>query len=305
MIAFPEHPGEGEGRQVRPDAAVPPREPQKPHAPHGTQRSRAPHEPQKSQRPQGAPAAAHDGPARRAYESGRHRPLEAAASRRIAEPAVDQRQSACGDPRSTEFPLGTRLHGGPGTYRPGGGSAEWYLDLVNATATVCRDIHPVLVLVDRKRALRPEHVQAGFQEAGTGTWHPLAFVRTDEDELVAVFGEDAPGFTVGPGRTLGVKVRLGFTGDTRPDTVVARAAVVQRMGDDGEWVGESGDYRFVVDPRADTGDPDHSEGVGSPAELARTGSGALLGLGGAAVVLLLGGGALVVGSRRMQTPPKR
>ncbi|MBB6436951.1 hypothetical protein [Streptomyces candidus] len=218
--------------------------------------------------------------------------------------AADQQQPTCGDPHSADFPLGTRLHGGPYTYQPGGDSGEWYVDLTNTTGAACHDIHPVLVLVDDGRHLRPEHVRAEFQDAGTGAWHALRFHHTDRDELVGVFEETTPGFTVGPGRTLSVKVRLGFTGDARANTVVANAAVVHRKGDDGEWVGESGDYRFAVDPDEVTGGRAHSEGAGG-LELARTGQGPLLGFGAGAVALLLGGGSLVVGSRRLRPLPKR
>ncbi|MFD3517225.1 hypothetical protein [Streptomyces sp. NPDC058657] len=229
-------------------------------------------------------------------------------------PAADQQQPSCGDPRSTEFPLGTRVHGGPGTYQPGGDSAEWYVDLTNATATACHDIHPLLVLVDSARTLRPEQVRAEFQDIGTGVWHRVPFLRTDRDEVIGVFGEGPsgeklPGFTVAASSTLPVKVRLGFAEAARTNTVVATAAVVQRKGDDGEWVGASGEYRFAVDPDAATGDSGgstdtwgrpYAESAGSPAELARTGRDALPGLGATAAALLLGGGALVVGSRRMR-----
>lgn len=76
----------------------------------------------------------------------------------------------------------------------------------------------------------------------------MTFVRSDEDENVGPFDDGFPGFTVAPGRTLTVKVRLSLTaGATAPNTVVANAAVVQRHEDDGDWVGESNDYRFRVE----------------------------------------------------------
>ena len=55
-----------------------------------------------------------------------------------------------------------------------------------------------------------------------------------------------PGFTVAPGATLSVKMRLAVTSDAVANEVVAHAAVVQRYGDDGDWVGESNDYRFRI-----------------------------------------------------------
>src|SRR5690606_18098223 len=65
------------------------------------------------------------------------------------------------------------------------------------------------------------------------------------------------GFTVGPGRTLTVKVRLQFTSAAVATEVVANAAVVQRRRDDGDWVGQSNDYRPRVEaaPRTRTGEP--------------------------------------------------
>jgi hypothetical protein len=259
-------------------------------------------------------------------------PFTGAVAAGAAAPVADQQQPSCGDPRSADFPLGTRIHGAPGTYQPGGDSAEWYVDLANTTDAACHDIHPVLVLVDSGRNLRPDRVRAEFQDAGSGSWHAIPFLRTDRDELIGVFGEGLPGFTVGADGTLSVKVRLGFAAEARPNTVVANTAVVQRKGDDGEWVGESGDYRFDIDPdlatggtgstwdtgvpgesgelgesgeSGESGDRDYAEGAGSPAELAQTGARPLLGLGGTAVAFFLGGGALVVGSRRMRTPGGR
>lgn len=256
-------------------------------------------------------------------------PFTGAVAAGAAAPVADQQQPSCGDPRSADFPLGTRIHGAPGTYQPGGDSAEWYVDLANATAAACHDIHPVLVLVDRGRKLRPDHVRAEVQDAGTEIWHAIPFVRTDRDELIGVFGEGLPGFTVGADSTLSVRVRLGFAGEARRNTVVANTAVVQRKGNDGEWVGESGDYRFDIDPdlatggNEDAGVPgesgeagesegrDYSEGAGGPAELAQSGMSTRLGrlgrpgLGGLAVACFVGGGALVVGSRRVRTAGER
>ncbi|WP_371623639.1 peptidase [Streptomyces sp. NBC_01116] len=63
------------------------------------------------------------------------------------------------------------------------------------------------------------------------------------------------GFTVPAGETVSVRVRMAFTSDTAPGPVTAHAAVVQRRHqdkakgggrEDGEWVGESEDYAFVI-----------------------------------------------------------
>ncbi|MFI1000741.1 hypothetical protein ACIP10_00715 [Streptomyces galbus] len=155
--------------------------------------------------------------------------------------------SSCDAPDAEDFPLTTRLRGGPAAYEPGGGYGTWYLDLANTTDRTCAGVHPVVVLVDTRRALRPSQPQLEFYADGRP--HPVRFQRTDEDELVGAF-DGFPGFTVGPRATVTVRVRLAFTSDTAPDGVTANAAVVQRHGDDGDWVGQSGDYRFTV-----AGDP--------------------------------------------------
>ncbi|MFI1371505.1 hypothetical protein ACH4UY_05765 [Streptomyces longwoodensis] len=154
---------------------------------------------------------------------------------------------SCDAPDAKDFPLTTRLRGGPAAYEAGGGYGTWYLDLTNTTDRTCTGVHPVVVLVDARRALRPSQPQLEFYADGRP--HPVRFQRTDEDELVGAF-DGFPGFTVGPRATVTVRVRLAFTSDTAPDDVTADAAVVQRHGDDGDWVGQSDDYRFTV-----TGDP--------------------------------------------------
>lgn len=151
------------------------------------------------------------------------------------------------------FPLTTRLHGGPDSYTAGGGYGTWYLDLTNTTGRTCTGIHPVVVLVDGKRALRPSQPRLEFYGSRNATRpHPVRFETTDQDELVGAF-EGFPGFTVGPRKTLTVKVRLAITSDAVPNDVTANAAVVQRHDDDGDWVGQSNDYRFTID--ADPADP--------------------------------------------------
>ncbi|MFJ2741654.1 hypothetical protein ACIO3O_18545 [Streptomyces sp. NPDC087440] len=227
------------------------------------------------------------------------RAQEAAPPRRIGTAPADP---TCGDPDSADFPLTTRIRQAPATYRPGGDGAEWALDLANTTDIGCPGVHPVLVLVDEARALRPGHVRAEFHAGGA--WHRIPFVHTDRDELIGVFGEDLPGFDVGAGQTRTVRVRLGFAEGVAPGDVVANTAIVQRRGDDGDWVGQSDDYRFRI-TNSPEGESSYTAGAGSPHQLAQSGPSPLLGLEGTAVAFLLGGGALVVGSRRLRTPPKR
>ncbi|MEU1038642.1 hypothetical protein [Streptomyces sp. NPDC005907] len=175
-----------------------------------------------------------------------------------AAPGADRRPG-CADPDARDFPLRTRVHGGPDVYETGGADGTWYLDLTNTTAHPCGGIHPVVVLVDGKRQLRPSQVRLEFFE-GTRA-HPVSFERTDDDELVGAF-DGFPGFTVAPGRTLRVKVRLTVTSAAvAPNDVVANAAVVHRHRDDGDWVGQSNDYRFRID-----GTPDAAvDGTDTPA----------------------------------------
>ncbi|NUO46769.1 MAG: hypothetical protein HOV82_32635, partial [Streptomyces sp.] len=146
------------------------------------------------------------------------------------------------------------------------------------------------------------------------------------DELVGAFG--GAGLTVGPGRTVTVKVRLALTSDAVPNQVTVNAAVVQRHNDDGDWVGQSNDYRFAVADDTDTGtdtggDTDTGVDIGADAEagtgastdpegrpvtggdglpyveeLARTGLGPAGPAVAAAVALLISGAALLVARRR-------
>ncbi|WP_405897881.1 hypothetical protein OG242_10410 [Streptomyces sp. NBC_00727] len=190
--------------------------------------------------------------------------------------AADQRP-ACGNPASADFPIDTRIHGGPDTYASGGGYGTWFLDLTNTTTESCRAIHPVLVLTDEDRALTSDQIQLQFSErARPGVEHRVTWETTDRDEHIGVFGGDGddafPGFTVPAGRTVTVQVRLAFTSDTSPGRITANAAIVQRRGagstsgGDGEWVGESEDYPFtVVDEHSagdgtDTGDTGGTDG---------------------------------------------
>ncbi|WP_052411556.1 hypothetical protein [Streptomyces sp. NRRL S-118] len=154
--------------------------------------------------------------------------------------------------------------------------------------------------VDGTGATAPRTAQPG--QSG-GRPHPVTVERTDRNELVGVLDDGFPGYTVPPGRTVTVPVRLAFTSDTRPDEVTANAAIVQRRGDDGDWVGESGDYRFTVRaeerPPATDGSASRPPAPGVAEELPRTGLDALILAGASAVAFALGAGAqLLVGRLR-------
>ncbi|MEU9318001.1 hypothetical protein [Streptomyces sp. NPDC048295] len=179
---------------------------------------------------------------------------------------------ACGDPAAKDFPISTRIHGGPDTYASGGGYGTWYLDLTNTTTEPCRAVHPVLVLLDEDHKLTSDQIQLKFSEqASPGTEHRVTWETTDQDEHIGVFGgEDGDsfgGFTVPAGRTVTVQVRMAFTSDTSPGRITANAAIVQRQHvaggtagkagrDDGAWVGESDEYPFTV---VDASDGDGTE----------------------------------------------
>ncbi|MBE8469541.1 hypothetical protein [Streptomyces justiciae] len=231
-------------------------------------------------------------------------PLAATAALLLAPPAAAHAAPVCDSPDDTRaFPLTTRIHGGPAAYAPGGGYGTWNLDLTNTTTRTCAGIHPVVVLVDKERALKASQPRLEFYEGGGP--RPVRFETTDEDELVGAFG--GAGLTVGPGRTVTVKLRLALTSDAVPNEVTANAAVVQRHDDDGDWVGQSNDYRFAIadddntataapEDRPVTGDEDRLPYV---EELARTGLGpAGPALAAATAALLVVGAALLVVRRR-------
>ncbi|WP_326787551.1 hypothetical protein [Streptomyces sp. NBC_00151] len=161
-----------------------------------------------------------------------------------------------------DFPIKTRIHGGPDTYQAGGDSGTWYIDLTNTTAHPCGAIHPVVVLVDEKRTLRPEQARLEFYEGERA--HAVRFERSDEAENVGPFDDGFHGFTVAPGRTLTVKVRLSLaSGASAPNSVVANAAVVQKHDDDGDWVGESNAYRFRIEGAVRDKAPESGEDTGT------------------------------------------
>ncbi|MFD6200135.1 peptidase [Streptomyces rubiginosohelvolus] len=188
-------------------------------------------------------------------------PLAAAADVRASGTAVraanaDDEQPVCGDPKAKDFPIETRIQDAPDRYASGGGYGTWFLDLTNTTDTSCQALHPVLVLADRDRRLTSDQIQLEFSEPGSPEKeHRVTWESTDRDEQIGVFGDPFPGFTVPAGETVSVRVRMAFTSDTAPGPVTAHAAVVQRHHrdkgkgggrEDGEWVGESEDYPFVI-----------------------------------------------------------
>ncbi|MEU9337460.1 hypothetical protein AB0D49_30585 [Streptomyces sp. NPDC048290] len=232
----------------------------------------------------------------------------------------------CGDSGAHGFPLTTRIHGGPDAYTAGGGFGTWYVDVTNTTGQTCSGIHPVVVLVDQDRRLTAAQPRLEFYEGRHP--HPVRFETTDEAEIVAPFEAGAfPGFTIGAGRTTRVKVRLSVAADAVPNAITATAAVVQRHGDDSDWVGESNAYRFRVlsatepkEPAEPAGRPQDGAGPApstepttgpTPAtpepkstpttladELARTGLGSPSQVLALAVALVATGTALLLARRR-------
>ncbi|RKT04874.1 uncharacterized protein YaiE (UPF0345 family) [Streptomyces sp. 3211.6] len=217
-------------------------------------------------------------------------------------PALPSRaRASCGDGKSGAFPIGARIRGGPSVYRAGGGPQSWLLDLTNATGATCTAIHPVIVFTDPARALRPAHLRMEFEAPG-GPF-PVSLERSDRDEIIAVFdGKDAfPGFSVPAGGSATVKVQLAFAPDAPLGEVVADAALVQRKGDDGEWVGEAGGYRFSVEGPEEPQDAAAAEAAAG--SLAHTGPREWA-YGAGAVAALAAGGGLLLGARRLRRTPQ-
>ncbi|UQA95234.1 hypothetical protein [Streptomyces halobius] len=259
--------------------------------------------------------------------------------------------AACGRPDSPDFPISSRVHGGPATYSSGGGWQTWQLQLRNTTAAACEDVHPIVVLTDARRALRPERIRLEFRDPADGGWRPVPFESTDHDEQIGVFGKEGKdeaeekvegeekgggaekegralgtggraggGLTV-PGKgTLSVPMRMRFEQGTPADRVTANVTTVQRRGSDGEWIGQSGDYRFDIRPGAPApaapmtpampglpsflgtppGEPHPSQDPTSSSELAATGRGSLFGLGALFAGLLAGGAVLIATARLLR-----
>ncbi|MFJ8669079.1 hypothetical protein [Streptomyces sp. NPDC093600] len=235
-----------------------------------------------------------------------------------AGPGAERRDTppSCGKESDPDFPIDTRVQGGPADYVPGGDFRTWNVELTNTTTEPCHSIHPVLVLADRDRVLEPAQIKFDFYDSEARRWRPVRFEGTEEDECVGVFS-DFPGLAVPAGRKVTVPVRLAFRADTAPNEVVANAAIVQRKGDDGDWVGESADYRLTITAEGEAEDvressppleasPPPKGDTGLPPtrplpELAQTGdeSAATVALTSAAGGLLLTGTALTAaGARR-------
>ncbi|MFI9238323.1 hypothetical protein [Streptomyces sp. NPDC053079] len=241
---------------------------------------------------------------------------------------ADTPQPHCGDPRSAQFPITSRLSGGPEVYARGGAPRTWQLELRNATAAECRAVHPVAVLADKGRALEPAHFHLDFYDPGSSRWLPVAFERTDEAENVGVLDGRSPGaadsagfpgFVVPPNGAVTVPLRLTFTDKAPEGPVTANVTAVQKRGDDGAWVGESDDYTFAVEqvapapaarPEGTARSAPGAPATGrhdddAPPVLADTGDSLpLAGLGATACALLAGGSALVLGARRLARRPR-
>ncbi|NEW73361.1 hypothetical protein [Streptomyces rhizosphaericus] len=187
--------------------------------------------------------------------------------------AAEAEPAACGDRNASDFPIEAHLRGGPDQYALGGGWRGWHLELRNATDTGCRAIHPIAVLVDQARQLRPRHIGFEFLDPaadGGATWRTVSFQTTDEDENIGVFEDHFKGFTVPAHKTVDVQVRTRFTADAPEGSVTANAIAVQRRADDGDWVGQSNDYVFRIGGAAATGT---STGSGTDAGTAGTDTG--------------------------------
>ncbi|MFE6779714.1 hypothetical protein [Streptomyces sp. NPDC057702] len=165
----------------------------------------------------------------------------------------------CGDASDADFPIGTRLHAGPGDYRAGDPWRHWRLDLRNTTRVACAAIHPVALFADRAHALRPDQLRVEFHDPYQRRWRPVRFEVTDEDENVGVFDgggrRQAPrftGFEVPARETLTVRVRVRFAAHAPIGPASAAVTAMQRQHQDGDWVGQSPTYRFTIQPaRAD------------------------------------------------------
>jgi hypothetical protein len=166
----------------------------------------------------------------------------------VATPA----QPACGDPEAAAFPIRAELSGGPAAYRAGGRGRLLRLTLRNTTAVECREVHPVVVLVDGERKLTPDRISLEWRGPQEQAWRAVSLQGTEHAENVGLpGGENGPGVTVPAHGSVTMRLRLRFAaGTTTPDRVVASATTMQRRGAAGTWVGESNHYPFdIVAPR--------------------------------------------------------
>ncbi|WP_445401345.1 hypothetical protein ACSMX9_08685 [Streptomyces sp. LE64] len=159
--------------------------------------------------------------------------------------------------RPETFPLTARLHV-PTGHRAGGPATDWTLVVTNRTGTALRSVHPVVVLTDTRRALRPAHLRLELHDGHR--WWPTRTEATAHDENVVVPDDDYPGLTVDAHAALTVRARLALTADAPRDTVTAGVVLVRRDGDDGTWVGEAPPYAFRV------GAPDAPPGTPAPTD---------------------------------------
>jgi hypothetical protein len=222
-------------------------------------------------------------------------PAPAEAADPAAESAVPP---VCGDPDSPQFPLTAHVRkGAPPVYKADGSRRTWTVELRNTTREACRAIHPVVVIVDENRTLRPDEIRLEYYAPEARVWRSVPLESSDQDEHIGVLGGGFPGFVVPPTETVPVRIRMGFGPEAVPvdggaSPVEVKVAAVQRQRDDGEWVGESNDYSLTVKPGEGT--------VARPPQLAGTGSEAGTRAdgrphatpGAVAVLLVLLGGAL-------------
>ncbi|MFF3289734.1 hypothetical protein [Streptomyces sp. NPDC003023] len=273
------------------------------------------------------------GPVPVASDVARALPVEDRPGDRPADRPAD-RAPTCGKPSDPDFPITTRVHGGPDTVRAGSGFHSWSIDLRNGTRENCDRIHPVLVLTARERGFAADRVTLEFHDERADRWRPVTLEATTRDELVGAFDDGFQGFVVPAGETVTVRTRLSIAAGTAANTITVNAAVVQRDGDDGDWVGESGDYRFAVvagggaEPDAPTParstparstpaaespaaespaatEPAEQPRPSSSEQLATTGSGALARIGVGAAVIVMSAGLLVFVARRLRPGPGR
>lgn len=213
-------------------------------------------------------------------------PAAAAPAGRVAALAPE-----CGDASDADFPIGTTLHAGPGAYRAGDDWRHWRLDLRNTTRVACAAIHPVALFADQGHALRPGHLRVEFRDPyapGGQRWRAVRFEATDQDENVGVFDggsrrvvnggstREVPrfkGFTVPARETLTVRVRVRFAADAPTGPASAAVTAMQRQHQDGDWVGQSGTYRFTIEAPGAAARPSEPGDVDGATDGAADGSG--------------------------------